>query len=63
MEELIAELEAIATLARNADAAIEYGRAVNGRSMLKKIADRASDAARVGRWRAAGGTEQELTAA
>lgn len=60
-DELIAELEAIAELARSADAAIEHGRALNGRSMLTKIANRADDAARHARRPVA--REQELAAA
>lgn len=45
---LIAELRAVAGLARQGELAVDQGRAVNGRSMLAKVRERAEDAARHG---------------
>lgn len=47
--DLVGELQAIEQLARNARAALSDGSAVNGQSALKRIEDRARDAARYAR--------------
>lgn len=44
--ELIAELRGIAGLARQGELAVDQGRAVNGRTTLAKVRERADDVAR-----------------